>query len=142
MVKTIYSAGVVPYRQSDNMREYLLLQYHGGYWDLPKGKLEPGETKLEAALRELQEETGIVNIELESAFEDMISYGFYDHNRNKVEKTVYFFLGYLAKSDTPIILSEEHRGYVWLDYDQALHRLTYANAKNVLSKIEQFLSQR
>lgn len=142
MVKKIYSAGVVPYRKTDSMREYLLLQYHGGYWDLPKGKLEPGETKLEAALRELHEETGIINIALDPEFEDMISYSFYDHNRNKVEKTVYFFLGHLADNDTPIILSEEHRGYVWLDYDQAIHRLTYANAKNVLTKIDQFISHR
>ena len=38
----------------------MLLILRNGRWDLPKGKVEPGETLLQAALREVQEETGIV----------------------------------------------------------------------------------
>ena len=37
----------------------MLLILRNGRWDLPKGKVEPGETLLQAALREVQEETGI-----------------------------------------------------------------------------------
>lgn len=37
----------------------MLLIQRNGRWDLPKGKMEPGETLLEAALREVEEETGI-----------------------------------------------------------------------------------
>ena len=37
----------------------MLLIQRNGRWDLPKGKVEPGETLLQAALREVQEETGI-----------------------------------------------------------------------------------
>mgnify|MGYP002623514742 CR=1 FL=1 len=38
---------------------HLLLIRRNGRWDLPKGKVEPGETLLQAALREAREETGI-----------------------------------------------------------------------------------
>ena len=37
-----------------------LLIQRNGRWDLPKGKVEAGETLLQAALREVQEETGVV----------------------------------------------------------------------------------
>ena len=37
----------------------MLLIQRNGRWDLPKGKVEPGETLLQAALREVEEETGI-----------------------------------------------------------------------------------
>ena len=47
-----------------NEKEELLMIYRMKTWDLPKGKIDPGETKKEAAIREVQEETGIgaVNI--------------------------------------------------------------------------------
>jgi len=37
----------------------ILMIFRGGKWDLPKGKLEPGESRQECALREVAEETGI-----------------------------------------------------------------------------------
>jgi len=42
----------------------LLAIFRRGLWDLPKGKLEAGETKKEAALREVKEETGVKNLKL------------------------------------------------------------------------------
>lgn len=42
----------------------ILFIYRRGYWDLPKGKLDNGETKKCAAIREVEEETGVKNIEL------------------------------------------------------------------------------
>lgn len=53
------SCGVVPYRMFDGQVQYLLLMQHNGTWSFPKGHTEPGETELETALRELQEETGL-----------------------------------------------------------------------------------
>lgn len=41
-----------------------LFIYRRGRWDLPKGKIEPGETEAEAALREVTEETGLHNLEI------------------------------------------------------------------------------
>lgn len=47
-----------------NETEQALLIYRRGHWDLPKGKIDRGESKQEAAIREVEEETGIKNIQL------------------------------------------------------------------------------
>ena len=47
----------------NNKNEGLII-YRRGYWDLPKGKIDPGEKKKAAAIREVIEETGIKNVTL------------------------------------------------------------------------------
>ena len=59
-MKHLHSAGIIIYTTHNDTALYLLLRYGAGHWDLPKGKIETGETKQEAALRELMEETGLV----------------------------------------------------------------------------------
>ena len=47
-----------------NADQHLLVFYRRGSWDMPKGKIDPGETPEVAAVREVQEETGIQQVEL------------------------------------------------------------------------------
>lgn len=47
----------------------LLLIFRLGFWDLPKGKIDPGETPEQAAVREVGEETGITRTELGPLFD-------------------------------------------------------------------------
>ena len=47
-----------------NKNKEVLMIFRRGKWDLPKGKLDKGETLEQCAVREVQEETGITNIEL------------------------------------------------------------------------------
>ena len=47
-----------------NKKGHVLMIFRRGSWDLPKGKLDPGETKKEAALREVMEETGLKEVAL------------------------------------------------------------------------------
>lgn len=137
-MKKICSAGVVTYRILDGVREYLLLHYLGGHWDFPKGKMEAGETKQETALRELKEETGLV-VALNPDFEQSFSYTFRDKDKQIADKTVYFFIG--QSEGQKVRISEEHQLYSWLDYDQAMYRLTYENARKILEKVEVFLNK-
>lgn len=58
--KLIDAAGGLVFNEFDEA----LLIYRHGKWDLPKGKLEKGETVEDAAVREVEEETGIQGIEL------------------------------------------------------------------------------
>ncbi len=61
MAARILSAGVVIlYSQSDHYRYLLLRAYN--YWDFPKGMVEQGETPLEAAIREVEEETTLTQL--------------------------------------------------------------------------------
>ena len=47
-----------------NEQGQVLMIFRRDYWDLPKGKIDPGESKEQAAVREVQEETGLKNIQL------------------------------------------------------------------------------
>jgi 8-oxo-dGTP pyrophosphatase MutT (NUDIX family) len=58
--KTIVAAGGLV----SNDAGELLLMYRRGFWDLPKGKLDEGETIEACAVREVREETGLTNVQL------------------------------------------------------------------------------
>ena len=60
MVERIVAAGGIV----ENEEQKILFQYRRGKWDLPKGKLDEGESIEECAVREVEEETGLRNIEL------------------------------------------------------------------------------
>jgi 8-oxo-dGTP pyrophosphatase MutT (NUDIX family) len=98
--------------------------------------MEKGETSHETALRETKEETGILDVEFIDGFEEEIEYYFYADNQ-EIHKKVIFFLG--KTNTTKIILSHEHLDYIWLEYNNAIEKTTYENAKNLLIKSKEFL---
>jgi bis(5'-nucleosidyl)-tetraphosphatase len=138
-MKKQVSAGIVVYYKPSETVEYLLLHYIPGHWDFPKGKLEAGETKIQAAMRELEEETGLTEISIHEGFEQALTYYFKDRFGNDIEKTVHFFVGQVPNREKLITLSKEHQGYVWLPFDAALAQLTFGNAKEVLKKADAFI---
>ena len=137
-MKDICSAGVIVFRVAGETLEYLLLRYVSGHWDFPKGKIESAETKEETALRELYEETAL-HATLIPGFATTFSYIFKDKDKQKAYKTVYFFLGTCTDDIQKVTLSHEHTGYSWLDYDHALYRLTFDNAKEALQQAHAFI---
>lgn len=130
------SAGIVLFRNDSGKNEFLLLNYPQRHWDFVKGKVEQGETPHETALRETKEETGISDIEFIDGFEESVEYDFRFKNED-IHKKVIFFLA--KTNEEKISLSHEHNDFVWLEYDDALKKTTFRNAKNVLSKANEFL---
>lgn len=125
------SAGVVVFCKENKKNNYLLLHYQLGHWDLPKGHIEKEEGMLDTAKREVFEETGIKDLEFIDGFKKTIRYFFWFQGK-KIFKTVVF---YLAQTKSKRIkLSSEHIGYEWLDYEKALKKLTFKNAKDVLKE--------
>ncbi len=116
---------------------FLLLNY-GRHWDFAKGHVDKGETDLEAAVRELREETGIRDISPVADFQREIVYYFRSTRHGLIRKTVVFFLAEVSKSD--VILSEEHVGYDFLPYDVAVKRATFAAAKELLRAAHECLT--
>ena len=136
-MKQIFSAGVIIFYKKGDELEYLLLHYPSGHWEFPKGKLEENETKEEAAVRELFEETGLKTTII-PGFQDSFIYHFKDFHHEQNEKTVYFFVGEVQNKE--VILSHEHHDHVWLSYHDALDRLTYENAKKIFKKAHIFIT--
>ena len=120
--RTHLSAGVAVLRNTPAGQRFLLLRAYR-YWDFPKGAVEPGETPLQAAIREVREETGLNDLEFfrGESYSETAPY-----NRGKVARY------YLARtreervtlSANPITGIREHMEYRWLAYPQALELAT------------------
>jgi len=127
------SAGAILYQETPSGKLYLLLNYPSGHWDFVKGNIEEGEILKETVLREIKEETGISDVNFVDRFEDKIEY-YYQRDGELVHKEVFFFL---AKTNTNHVkLSHEHLNFVWLKFNDALQKLTYKTAQNLLKKVK------
>jgi bis(5'-nucleosidyl)-tetraphosphatase len=119
--------------------KYLLLQYDAGHWDFVKGDVELNESEKDTVIRELQEETGIVDARFLEGFREKIEY-FYRRQGTTIHKEVIFFL--IETHTETVTLSFEHVGYAWLNYQHAMERLTFKNGKDILQKAHKLLKDR
>jgi 8-oxo-dGTP pyrophosphatase MutT (NUDIX family) len=103
----------------DDPTPSFLLMRHPDRWDLPKGHVDPGEKNLECALRELEEETGIQeeDIEIDENFKFKNKY-FVKYKRDGNGKKKKKLIIYLARLIRPVeIKLTEHDGYEWLEWN-------------------------
>ena len=135
-IRREHSAGFLLFRDLPQGRVYLLLDY-GNHWDYPKGHLEAGETAWVAAVRELREETGIRQVDRVPGYEEKIEYQFVSGVKGRIHKQVTYFLGRTRTAQ--VNLSDEHSGYAWLPFEQAMAQLTYHNAQALLAKAQEHL---
>lgn len=132
------SAGVIVFRDGPAGREYLLLRSaSGGHWGFPKGRVEPHEDEMNAALRELHEEAGIT-VEILPGFREVIQYEFARGSKN-LHKEVIYFLG--QAHSFAVKLSGEHLDHLWASYVRTRQRLSYENAQELLDRAEKFLNE-
>jgi 8-oxo-dGTP pyrophosphatase MutT (NUDIX family) len=132
------SAGIVIFRKENSKNLFLLLRYPSGHWDFVKGKMEKDESTHETAIRETKEETGIEDVSFLENFEEWIDYNF-QYQGELVQKKVVFFL---AETKTKEIeISHEHLDYIWMDYNTAMEKTTFDNAKTVLTRAQALLTK-
>ena len=76
-----------------NPKGQILWIYRRGFWDLPKGKLDEGETIQTCALREVAEETGIKDIRLHELLK-FTNHTYFDKylNQEVVKRTYWFHM--------------------------------------------------
>ncbi len=131
------SAGAVIFRKKSRL-QFLLLHYPSGHWDFVKGKIEVNENPNQTTIRETKEETGITDLDFVNGFEESVEYEF-QYDGELIHKKVIFFL---AKTNAvEIKISHEHLDFVWLEFKEALEKITYRNARSVLSKANQLLER-
>lgn len=135
------AAGILPYIIDKGELKFLLIETSTGgtvtgWWEFPKGHIEAGETALEAAKRETQEETGLIIDDVHSYYRYVSNYyikkDYSTGEKLKVPepKTVTYFLG---KAPTKMVkLSFEHSSYGWFTANEATRKLKYSTKKDVL----------
>ena len=112
---------------------------HPDRLDLPKGHVDPGETELQCALRELHEETGITadDVRLDQSFRFTSEYYVWPKrfDGEKCHKTLVIFLGQLQR-DVKIDLTE-HTGYRWVPWHPP-HQLQPQTIDPLLAEVERW----
>ncbi|RPD99535.1 NUDIX domain-containing protein [Aureibaculum marinum] len=113
-----------------NDKKEVLFIYRNNKWDLPKGKIEKNETIKNAALREVEEETGIENLSIVEPLP--ITYHIYKHKKKYVLKVSYWFKMFSDFKGKLVPQQEESITRVeWLNNLQIKEALTntYENIK-------------
>lgn len=132
MFKVVEAAGGVV----SNKNGEILFIHRIGKWDLPKGKIEKGESLEQAALREVEEETGLSELILEE-FLNNTFHIYTERNGLKILKTTYWFKMKYVGNETPKPQIEEGISEVsWKGKDAIVQQvlpMTFQNIKLILN---------
>jgi ADP-ribose pyrophosphatase YjhB (NUDIX family) len=136
--RTAYSAGSVIYRVVERQVEVALIATdRGGRWGLPKGHVNRGETAEAAALREVQEETGLEGEIIRHLA--TIEYWF-RAGAARVHKYVDLFLIRYERGDVRPQEAEVDDAR-WFPLDEALRRVSFERERDVLAQVQTILGE-
>ena len=136
MDESFLSCGVVLARRTDEGWMTLMLRaYH--HWDFPKGLREQGEESLEAALREVCEETSIEELEFDWG-DRYVETGPYSRG-----KTARYYLARTEQESvvmgpSPVTGQPEHHEWRWVSFDEA-HDLASPRVRTVVTWSRQII---
>ena len=124
MSKEVQAAGGVPIKDGK-----VVLVHRPKYddWTLPKGKLDAGETFEEAALREVEEETGLT-----CRLGAELSETHYRDNKDRPKIVRYWAME--VESEVPFEPNDEVDELLWLDPEEAEEKLTYERDRGLIEE--------
>ncbi|MFH1972183.1 MAG: NUDIX domain-containing protein [archaeon] len=127
-----YSLGIILV----NRNNFLLLRRFPGHWSFLKASLLETDDKIELSRRTVLEETGIKTLIQVKNFQENEEY-FFKKQGQVVHKDVVFLI--FETNEEQVTLSNNHLGYVWIDYDRAMSRITFKPEKEILKKAYEHL---
>ncbi|OGY21491.1 MAG: hypothetical protein A2126_04100 [Candidatus Woykebacteria bacterium GWB1_45_5] len=139
-MKVEFSAGGVVYRKVNKSIEFLIVQHSGHHrWVLPKGWIDPGETKEQTAIREVKEEAG-VEAEIRDQLGEITVF-YINQEKEKVRKTSYFFLMEYKSGNPEKDHGWEVENTTWLSPQEAIKKLDYPGEKKMVEKATALLEK-
>ncbi|MBB4805957.1 8-oxo-dGTP pyrophosphatase MutT (NUDIX family) [Chryseobacterium defluvii] len=124
---------------SNHQKEILFIR-RLGKWDLPKGKMEKGESREESAVREIEEETGLKDVEL-GQFINTTYHIYVERNGEKILKCTHWFAMNFNGEDTSKPQIEEGITEVaWKNISQIENEVFPNTFKNIKLIIKEFRS--
>jgi len=137
-VEETSAGGVVFRRTAGDGTLFLLIRDSYRNWGFPKGHVEPGEERADAARREVAEETGLADLVLHALVEEID--WFFRFRGRLIHKTCAFFLMESAAGEVCPQQDEGITACRWLSLEEALTTVSYANAREVLRTASQLLA--
>ena len=138
MVKPIEAAGGVVFRIENGVYKVLLI-YRNGFWDLPKGKLEKGESIPMCASREVSEETGsmlpIILSDLGTTYHEYIQ-----KNKNYGKTTYWYSMIFPGKTELQPQIEEGIESIDWMSIEKATEMVGFENLKIVLERFKNWMA--
>ena len=131
----------VVWTKENNKIKYLILKRkkHWIGWEFPKGKIEFLETKKMAVRREVKEETGLRILKIKRFHVD----GLYKYKKKMndrkgfIGQTYHLFSAEAQKGKVSI--KEEHSDFKWMDFNEAVKKVTWENQKKCLKIVNHYL---
>lgn len=117
-----------------NQKSEILFIFRRGSWDLPKGKIDSGETIEQAAVREVQEETGLKEVEIIQPL-DITFHTYKDKKNKRILKKTYWFIMNTNEQDLIPQLEEDIELASWMTlgkFNQE-ERVVYQNILDLLN---------
>lgn len=140
--ETQVSAGGVTFRRHAGRVEVAIISVGPErHWQLPKGLVEPGEDPVDAALREVREETGLETELLTSLTQiDYWYQAVHSGRRMRHHKFVYFYLLRYLAGDVQDHDQEVNEA-VWVEIGQALDLMTFPNERQVVQQAQEEIAR-
>ncbi len=136
-----YDAGILIFRMNKGGPEFLFLNRKEGWLDITKGHIEDKEDKVRAALRETKEESGLdASGSIDPYFSCTIYYKIKSAAGEFIKELTVFIAE--ASATASITLSNEHVGFSWLSYAEAMEKIKRGWQIDMLQCAYQYISRR
>ncbi|MDD4308051.1 MAG: NUDIX domain-containing protein [Thermoplasmata archaeon] len=132
-VQSVTSSGGVI--QDKDGRILILKRKQEGTWVLPKGRVEPGETLRQTALREVEEETGLNDLMIIREIGLVRYIFFWRPNNVNYRKTVHYFLMKLHRGAEAIKIEPDFSEFAWHPVEDAVKHLSFENDRRIVRSI-------
>lgn len=135
--RTISAGGVVLNRKG----QVLVVNQRGRAWSLPKGHLDPGESLLEAAIREIREESGVADLSLVHYLGcyERCRIGKFGGEDPSELKELHFFLFRSGQVTLVPMDAADHPEARWMRFAEAVALLTHPSDRDFLIRQQGFI---